>query len=162
MASDYADLCARSRGAHGAGELNAPHNRELRIISAQNEPSKLPLTAVVGELDVAILEKEDEPIPLPMEIAECPAERGLGWNECALLVDEGTEVGEHGADVLVPPGPTLLGVVAREHRDALDREEASDLAHGLEGDRVARARGLHEPSPPVDSTSRALGPRSWR
>src|SRR5260221_4289893 len=118
---------------------------EEPIFPAEDQPSKLALAAIIGELDVAVLEKEREALPLAMEVSERTSERGLRWCERAVLVEPDTALLDDGLAVLDSPDESLLGVVAGELRDALDLEQRSDQADPLERDQIATAGCLDEP-----------------
>lgn len=79
------------------GPLAADVERgEEPVASAEHQSPQLALAAVVGRLDVAVVEKEDEALPLAMEISEPGAERCLLRDDGALSVDPGPKLLENG------------------------------------------------------------------
>jgi len=100
-------------------------------------------------LDVAVIHEEDEPAPLPMEIAERPSERSFWRGNGAVLVDPRAQFIEHRRSTREATRASLFGGVARESRLAFDGEERCDLAHALECDDVSRSSCFDEPSSSV-------------
>ena len=52
-------------------------HEQVPVASAEDQSSELALAAIVGRLDVAVVEKENEAMPLAMETPEPGAERRL-------------------------------------------------------------------------------------
>src|SRR5688572_15395701 len=98
-----------------------------------------------------MIEEEQEPLPLAVEIAERAAERRLGRDGRALVVEPGAQVVEDGASLALTAQPPFLGGVAGELGGALDSEQTGDLVQALERELIARPRG-------VDQAATAVGP----
>ncbi len=60
---------------------------EEPILLSEDQFSELALAAVVGQLDVAVVEEEHETGPLPVEVAERTTECGGGRDDGLLLVE---------------------------------------------------------------------------
>jgi hypothetical protein len=134
-------------GEDGAGALTAEvEPGEEPIFPPKYKPSELSLAAIVGGLDVSIIEKEDEALPLPMQVAEGVSERRLGRSDVALVVEPGPKLIEHGSCVLVATCAPLFGGVAGARRYSLDGKEAGDDVQAFQSDGVARTRSLDETS----------------
>lgn len=133
---------------------------EEPVLPSEDEPSKLAFPPIVGRLNVPIIEEEEKSLPLAMEVAEAFAERRLRRNDGAMLIEPRTQLIEDRSRVLVAPCASLLGRVAREHRDALDGEDAGDDAESFERDLISGARGLRETSSAMRLTARPLAARA--
>src|ERR1700733_3881307 len=143
-------------GEDGSGALTAEvEPGKEPIFPAQDQPSELTLPAIVGGLDVSIVEKEDEALPLPMQVAEGVSEWRLGRSDVALVIEPDAKLVEHGPCMLVAARAALLGGGAGERRCALDGEEAGDDVQALQRDGVARTRGLDETSSSMRPAPRA-------
>jgi hypothetical protein len=59
---------------------------EEPILLSEDELSELAFTAVVGQLNVTVVEKENETWPLPVKIAQRSTERGSRWDDGLLRV----------------------------------------------------------------------------
>lgn len=134
------DACGDDREDGGGALAAEVEPREEPIFATEDQPSKLALATIVGQLDVSVVEEEGEALPLPMEVSEGAAERCLGRNESSLLVEELTDFEKDRVTLLASSSASLVGGVTGTGRCALDREEAGDLAEGFERDRVSRAR----------------------
>jgi len=130
--------------------------REQPIFATGHEAPELALAPVVGGLDVSVVEEEQQPCPLPVEVTEPFSERGLGRGDCFLAVDPFAQLVEDGSTRTLASLATLLRVVAGAAGLALDGEELGDDAHAFERDAVAAARGFDEASARVRPASRAL------
>ena len=77
-----------------AKTLTGPTISEEAVLSpptssrVKSQSTELAFTAVVGRLDVAILEEEHEPLPLAVQVAESQPERRLRRYELAMLVED--------------------------------------------------------------------------
>ena len=98
-------------------------------------PPRRPPTRLVS-FDVAIVEEEQEPSPLSMQIAEGLSERSLGRRDGALRRRSRRFGARRGRATLLTPSRTpILGRVASERRLTLDCEQPRDDAHSFERDR---------------------------
>ncbi len=150
----------RDARRHDRQDVARPHAAfiepcEQPIFATEHQAPELALASVVGGLDVPVFEEEQESRPLPLQVAEGFAERGLWRNDSLLLIDPQPELVENGPAELIASVAPLLGVIARTGRIAFDHEEAGDDAHAFERDAVAGARGF-------DKAASSVGPASAR
>src|ERR1700679_1948550 len=96
-----------------------------------------------------------------MQISEGLPQRSFRRRDGAMHGLPGLQLVDDGTTVLTASGTTALGRVARECRLALDHEEASDDADTLEGESVAKARGVYEATAAMTPTSRTPAPRTF-
>jgi hypothetical protein len=71
--------CDDRQGGRGALAADVEPG-EQPVLAAQNQWSELALEAIVGRLDVPVVEEEQEPLPLTMKITKRATERRLGRN----------------------------------------------------------------------------------
>src|SRR5450432_1549487 len=130
--------------------------RKEPVLASENQPSELALPSVVGGFNVPVFEKEHQSWPLPIQVAEAPAEWRLGRNDRFLTIEPGPKLVEDRPTELSASLAPLLGVVACARRVSLDREQARDDAHAFEGDAVAGARGFDQTSSRMRPAARSL------
>ncbi len=129
---------------------------EEPISSTEDQSAQLALAPVIGGLDVSVFEKEQEPSPLAVQVAEGLAERCLGRVDRALPVDPVAALVGDGPGARVATVTSLIGRVAIDGRLALDCEEPGDDAQTFERDRVTGSSRLDETAAAVRPESRAL------
>lgn len=119
-------------GEDGGGAFAAAvEPGEEPIFATEDQSTQLTLSAVVGQLDVAVLEEQGEPRPLTMEISERAAEqaeRSLGRDEAALLVEPVSKFLDDGNALALAPRESLFSRVTGSRRSPLDGEEWGDQA----------------------------------
>ena len=154
------DVVRNTRGNDGqdmAGALAAlVEPREEPILATEDQPSQLPLAAVVGGLDVSIFEKEEEPLPLSVQISERLPEWRLRWNDRAVSIDPRAELVCDGPGMRLATLTPLLCGIARERRCALDDEQSGNDVQAFQCDGVARAGSVHETASSVAPAAGAL------
>src|ERR1041384_6262843 len=144
-------------GEDGSGAFAAAvEPGEEPIFATEDQSTQLTLSAVVGQLDVAVLEEKREPRPLTMEIAERAAERGLGRDEAALLVEPVSKLLDDGDALALAAREALFRGVTGPRRSALDGEERGDQAQAFERDGVSFAHCLDDTPPRMCHSARAL------
>src|SRR2546421_337041 len=76
--------------------LSPPSSSQAKsqFLAAEDQSSALAFASVVRGLDVPVVEKQEEPSPLPIQVAEPLSKRSLGGRARALRVDPGAELGE--------------------------------------------------------------------
>jgi hypothetical protein len=108
---------------------------EEPVPSTEHEASQLTLSSVVRRFDVPVVEIEQQPWPLAVQVTEALAERRLRWRDRLLACDPLTKLVEDRSTAPFSSFSSLVGVVATARGLALDREETRDDAHALEATR---------------------------
>lgn len=154
------DLVRDARGDNGedrGGALTTGvEPGEKPVLSAEHEPAELTFEAVVGELDVSVVEEKQEAMPLAVKIAKSSSERRSGRDALALLVEEAAEVFDDGFALFESSQSPLFCRVSSELRFAFDGEERRHLTQRRERDLVASSSGLGEVAPRMSPAARAL------
>lgn len=144
-------------GEDGSGALAAGvEPSEEPIFATEDQAPQLTLTSIVGELNVAIIEKERETIPLSMQVARSTTERSLGRNEGALVVEPSSELYSDRCALAVATRESLFCGVTGQSGRALDREQGRDDAEALERNGVPLPCSLDEAPPGVRHATWAL------
>ena len=133
-ARDQMEVCARvdvvrdagrdDRQDRGGALATDVEPGEQPVLAADDQPPQLALATIVGGVDVAVVEEQQEPLPLAVQVAERAAERCLGRNGRPLVVDPDPQVVEDRAGFDLATQLPLVGGVAGELRRALDGEDA--------------------------------------
>lgn len=119
----------------GGGALAADvEPGEQPVLAADDQAAQLALAPVVGGVEVAVGEEQQEPLPLAMEIPEGATERRLGRDDCAPVIDPGAQVVEDGFGLALTALTALVGGVPSELEGALDGEQGDDLVQPPERD----------------------------
>lgn len=129
--------------------------REQPVFAAEDQTTQLAFAPVVRDLDVAIFEEEREARPLPMHVSESCAERSLGRDHEALLIDPRAKAVDDELAVLLTPREALLCSVTGERRAMLDLEQRREQADRFERELVATPSSFNEPSACVRHAARA-------
>src|ERR1019366_6604616 len=130
--------------------------RKEPVLASENEPSELAFPSVVGGFDIPVFEKEQQSWPLPVQVAEALSKWRLGRNDRSLTIEPRPKLIEERPTGSSASLTSLLGVVACARRVSLDREQARDDSHALEGDAIAGARGFDQTSSCVRPAPRSL------
>src|SRR4051812_11705805 len=89
----------RDTGAEDGEDPGRPRAAEVAVgeepvLPPEHERAELALEAVVRQLKPPVREEQDEAIPLAMEVAERLAERRLRWDDAAMLIEPGAQLGD--------------------------------------------------------------------
>lgn len=121
------DLVRNAGGDHrenGSGAFAAVvEPGEEPVLTTEDETAKLPLASVLGRVDVTVVEEEQEPVPLAVQVAECLAQWSLGRRELAVPVEPEAQVVDHRPGVGLATETTLVGSLASHAGSALDGED---------------------------------------
>ena len=147
----------RDDGQDCGGALTAEvYPSEEPVAATEHELPNLSLDAIVGELDLAVRQKEHEPPPLAVEIAERLTERRARRRGSSLRLQPLPESFNYRGAVFFATRKSLLGSVTRLRTGPLHGEERCDPLEPFEGDLVARACRQNETAPAVAPAARAL------
>lgn len=133
--------------AVGAGEEG--------ILAIQGDRPDRPLDHIGVELDAAVVEEADQPVPVPEGIADGLGEAGLARKAGKLGLEPGPELLDEGSRARLPGGVPLL--LAGPADLGLDGVELGNLPQGFLGDR--RVPGLGDLVEPAAAVRPAVGER---
>ena len=97
---------------------------EEPVPPSEDQPSQLALASIVGQLDVAIVEEEEQPVPLPVQIAEALPSGVLGGMTARLPSSQARSSSRIGRAVLASSAPLRRRCRPRRSRRARRRRGA--------------------------------------
>ncbi len=107
---------------------------EEPILPPEHQRAELALEAVVRELEPSVGEAQEEAVPLAKEVADRLAESRLRGDDSPVLLEPGTQLGDHRYAVLGATAQALFRRLAEQGREALDGEDAAELGQRHEGE----------------------------
>ena len=121
---------------------------EERVLAIEHDRADASFDDVGVELDAAVVEEADEPVPMVQAIADGLGDRRLAGDARELLLEPGLERQHERLALFLAHGAALVGASAADR--LLDRVERGDALERLAGDRRVAALGdVEELAPQV-------------